>query len=188
MNSTRAGSARRPATWLWRALVWAVLLVLVIVLLGAVVVPRLAGATPYSILTGSMTPAYPPGTLVVVKPTDIQSLSTGDVITYQLRSGESTVVTHRIVSQGFTASGDQPSGRRGTPTTSPMQSRCEPCRSRASFWYSMPYVGRVNDYITGQERQLAMISSVSFLLLYAAYMFTSAALDRRRTAPRHVST
>jgi signal peptidase len=34
----------------------------------AVLVPRLGGATPYVVLTGSMEPRMPPGTLVVVKP------------------------------------------------------------------------------------------------------------------------
>ncbi len=38
----------------------------------------------------------------------------------------------------------------------------------------MPYLGYVNNAITGKERHITMIIVVSGLLLYAAYMFTSA--------------
>ncbi len=42
---------------------------LVVLVLGVVVVvPKVGGATAYTVLTGSMRPTMPPGTLVVVKP------------------------------------------------------------------------------------------------------------------------
>ena len=61
---------RAVLTFVGRTLAWLVILGAVAVLLVAVVVPRVAGATPYTVLTGSMAPAYPPGTLVVVRPVD----------------------------------------------------------------------------------------------------------------------
>ena len=50
--------ARRAGT----VLTAAVLVAAAAVLAVAVLVPRLAGATPYTVLTDSMRPAYPPGT------------------------------------------------------------------------------------------------------------------------------
>jgi len=83
-----------------RAVSWVVLLGATALVTLAVLVPRVAGATPYTVLTGSMSPAYPPGTLVVVRPVDLADVRVGDVVTYQLRSGEPAVATHRVVGVG----------------------------------------------------------------------------------------
>jgi predicted ribosomally synthesized peptide with SipW-like signal peptide len=50
--------------WLGRLVAGLVILAAVAALVVTVLVPRLTGATPYTIRTGSMTPALPPGTLV----------------------------------------------------------------------------------------------------------------------------
>ena len=47
----------------------------------------------------------PPGTLVVVRPTQIADIAAGDVLTYQIKSGDPTVVTHRVVQQGVDMTG-----------------------------------------------------------------------------------
>ena len=44
------------------------LTVLVAVALVMIVVPAVLGATPYTVLTASMEPSIPPGSLVVVRP------------------------------------------------------------------------------------------------------------------------
>ena len=89
---TLLGWCRRLAAWL---VVGASLAALVV----GVLLPRMAGATPYTVLTGSMTPNLPPGTLVVVRPVDAGTIGTDSVITYQLASGEPEVVTHRVVAR-----------------------------------------------------------------------------------------
>ncbi len=63
---------------------WLVILAVVAMLAVAVAIPRLGGGTPYTILTGSMEPNYPPGTLVVAKPAEPSDIRIGDVITFQL--------------------------------------------------------------------------------------------------------
>lgn len=188
MSSTVQIPGKGAVALLWRVLVWFVLLGLVLVMLAAVVVPRIAGATPYSILTGSMRPHYPPGTLVVIKPADMSSISTGDVITYQLKSGDPTVVTHRVVKQGFNATGDQFVRTQGDANNVADALPVQAVQIKGKLWYAVPYLGYVNNYVTSKERNIVMIASVSFLLLYAAYMFTSAARERWRTTPRHVSS
>ncbi len=56
---------------------------------------RLLGVQLYAVLSGSMEPEYPVGSLIYVVKTDPAELTQGDVITYYL-TGE-TVSTHRIV-------------------------------------------------------------------------------------------
>lgn len=52
------------------------------------------GFQVYTVLSGSMEPAYPVGSLIYVKETDVTQLSEGDVITFKLT--EKTTATHRI--------------------------------------------------------------------------------------------
>ncbi|MBE5781542.1 MAG: signal peptidase I [Clostridiales bacterium] len=56
---------------------------------------RLFGFQVYSVLSGSMEPNYPVGSLLYVKEVDPFELKVNDVITYAI--DEETVVTHRIV-------------------------------------------------------------------------------------------
>lgn len=179
MNRMHKARSGRPLAWLWRGGVWLVLTGLVLALLGAVALPRIAGATPYSILTGSMRPDYPPGTLVVMKPVDVSDIRTGDVITYQLKSGRSDVVTHRVVGQGFAATGERLFTTRGDANDVPDASAVRPVQIRGELWYALPYLGFVNEYIGRKERRIVTMTTASLLALYAAYMFTSAARERR---------
>lgn len=72
------------------------LLVAAVVLLAiALVGVRLFGLQVYTVLSGSMEPAYPVGALLYDKKVDPAQLRPGDVITFML--DEDTIVTHRIV-------------------------------------------------------------------------------------------
>lgn len=72
-----------------------VLVVLVVLLAVLLVGVRLVGFRVFTVLSGSMEPAYPTGSLIYVKETDPFTLKSGDVITFLL--DEDTVATHRIV-------------------------------------------------------------------------------------------
>lgn len=164
--------------WLGRVLAWLVILGICAVLLVAVLIPRFAGATPYAVLTGSMSPDMPPGTLVVVKPIDPMQIGVGDVITYQLESGVPTVVTHRVVAQGLNAEGQPVFQTQGDANDDPDRLWVMPVQVRGVKWYSVPYLGRVNNALNGSERQMAVYVVAALLLGYAAYLFVSAARDR----------
>lgn len=69
----------------------AVVVVLAIALVGA----RLVGLQVFTVLSGSMEPAYHVGSLIYVQKVDPFRLESGDVITFLL--DENTVATHRIV-------------------------------------------------------------------------------------------
>ncbi len=65
--------------------------------------PRL-GAYPMVVVSGSMAPAVPVGSLVIVSPVDPSGLAPGQIVTVRLSSGD--VLTHRLV-----AIEDRPDGR-----------------------------------------------------------------------------
>ena len=71
------------------------LAVLLLALAGVLIVPYLMGYTELAVLTGSMQPTLPVGTLIYVKETDPAQLEVGDVVTYRL-DGD-TMVTHRVI-------------------------------------------------------------------------------------------
>lgn len=57
-------------------------------------VPRFLGYEIYEIVSGSMEPAIPTGSLVLIKPEEPEQICPGDVIAFQ--SGDSVIV-HRVV-------------------------------------------------------------------------------------------
>lgn len=163
--------------WVGRVLAWMVILGIGSIVMIAVLIPRIAGATPYVVLTGSMRPAMPPGTLVVVKPVKGEDVAIGDVVTYQLKSGEPTVVTHRVVAMN-SFQGKPIFQTQGDANNAPDEKWVRQVQIRGVAWYAVPYLGYVTSAITGEQRRIALVVVVTFLLGYAGYMFVSAGRDR----------
>lgn len=91
---------------LWSAL--STLLVVVIVLLAvALVGVRLVGLTPYTVLSGSMEPAYHVGSLIYVKKTAPENISVGTPITFVVNE-DLLVATHRVVDIAVTDTRQEP--------------------------------------------------------------------------------
>jgi len=157
-----------------------------LVLVGALVIaiPAISGATPMTILTQSMEPTYPPGTLVIVKPIDASDIRIGDPVTYQLKSGEPEVVTHRVVAitttdgeLSFTTKGDNNSIADGVPV--------KPVQIRGTVWYSVPYIGYANTLVNGDNRAWIVPLIAVGLFGYAGYSIASGiaqTLRRKRRA------
>ena len=71
-------------------------LVAVVVLFAVLLVGvRLIGLQVFTVLSGSMEPAYGTGSLIYVKKVDPEDIKTGDVITFMLDAD--TVATHRVI-------------------------------------------------------------------------------------------
>ncbi len=68
---------------------------MVVLLAIALVGVRLVGIKTYAVVSGSMEPTYPTGSLLYVKSIDIKELKVGDAITFM--ADEDTVATHRII-------------------------------------------------------------------------------------------
>ncbi|MFE5338815.1 signal peptidase I [Isoptericola sp. NPDC056578] len=172
----RPGTVRRA---LGRALAGVVLLVAGGALLLVVVVPRLGGATPYGVATGSMRPALDVGTLVVARPADIESITTGQVVTYQLRSGDPTVVTHRVVGLGTTAGGERTLLTQGDANDVADAQPVRDVQVRGVLWYAVPQLGRVMGVGSPQQRQVITTAAAVGLLGYAGWLVAGEARERR---------
>lgn len=166
-------------------------LLALVVLLGvmAIVVPAVGGATPMTVLTGSMEPNLPPGTLVIIKPTDTQSIRVGDVITYRIKAGDAGVVTHRVTevtksaggASTFTTKGDNNPVADANPVAS--------TQVVGKLWYSIPWIGNVNSMV-GNNRAWLVPLVLAVVLLYAGFTATSgvAAWVKNRRSARKSTT
>lgn len=170
---------RPSASWVTQAAAWFVIIAAGSALAAAVLVPRVVGATPYTILTGSMRPSLPPGTLVVVKPQPADELQAGDVITYQLESGKPTVVTHRIMKTHTNLRGERFFTTQGDANNVADTKRVMPEQIRGKLLYAVPKLGFINNIISGSQRQVATYGVVTLLFGYAAFMIVGAFRDRR---------
>ncbi|TIC85743.1 signal peptidase I [Nocardioides sp. GY 10127] len=156
--------------FLGQVLAWLVLVAALATVSVAVVVPRLGGATPYTVLTGSMRPGMPPGTLVVVRPVEASTLRVGDVITYQLRSGEPEVVTHRIVAVGVNGQGKTVFRTQGDDNPDPDPAWVLPIQVVGERWYAVPRLGYLSNAFTTAQREAGVQVVAGLLLAYAALM------------------
>jgi len=167
-----------PGVWkaLWTGLCGGLLALVVLLALVAVVVPRAAGATPLTILTASMEPSLPPGTLIVVKPTPVEQIAVGDVVTYQMRPGRPDVVSHRVV--GVTLKSD---GTRTFTTKGDSNSAADPAvlpkQVRGVLWYSIPLLGYVSTLVVGGSASWLVPAAGLALLAYAAYLLVAGAIS-----------
>ena len=158
----------------------AVLLLVVLLAAAAIVIPRLAGAVPLTVLTSSMEPSLPPGTLIVVQPVDPDDLVIGDVVTYQIRSGASAVITHRIIGitsatatgRSFELKGDN----NGAPDADPVVD----AQIQGRLWYAVPLIGFVSSAVNGESRAWIVPIAAGLLLAYAPFMIVSGLLAARR--------
>ena len=70
------------------------ILIAVIVVFLPLTVPRLAGYEAYEVVSGSMEPEIPVGSVIYVKPAEPEEIEKEDIIAFQ--RGDS-VITHRVV-------------------------------------------------------------------------------------------
>lgn len=170
--------------WIGQIASWALLLSMLVLLTATVILPKVAGATPYTVLTGSMRPGLPPGSLVVTRPVAPEQLRTGNAITYQISSGEPEVVTHRIISVSTTLGGERLFTAQGDANPSPDYKPVKAGQIRGVVWYSLPLLGYVNTWLTGEQHIWAVGVTVVLLLGYAAFMLIAAVGESRKASAR----
>ncbi|MGC5614955.1 signal peptidase I [Georgenia sp. Z1491] len=159
-------------------------LVAILALLGAlVVVPRIMGWVPLTILTGSMEPTIPTGSQVVVEEVDgeadARELEVGDVITVMPYPNDPTLVTHRIVERhdssngvGFVTQGDANGAVDAWDVTA--------TQIRGEVRYHVPYAGYVATALDGGQKAAGAIVAAAALLTYAAVQVLGAVRGARR--------
>ena len=183
-HSAAVDDATGIGWWLRQTASWVLLLSMFSLLAVTVAVPRFTGSTPYTVLTGSMRPGMPPGSLVVSRPVRAAELKVGDAITYQLRSGEPEVVTHRITAVSKTFGGETLFATQGDANPIPDEKPVKAGQIRGVVWYTLPLLGYVNSWLTGEQHIWAVGVAVALLLGYSAFMCTAAVVESRRSKRR----
>jgi signal peptidase I len=158
----------------------ALLLAVVALALILIVVPKVAGATPLTVLTSSMEPLYPPGTLIYVLPVTPAEIRLGDVITYQIKSGDPAVISHRVIAINSPADGKRTFILKGDNNSDPDQAAVLPVQIRGRLWYSVPLLGWVNPALGGSKRSWIVDAVAVALFAYAAYMIISGIVSASR--------
>lgn len=179
-DTTSTDEHTGPIWWIRTIASSVLLLAMLAVLTVTILVPLVAGAERFTVLTGSMQPTYPPGTLIVVKPAEPDELRVGTPITYQLKTGEPAVVTHRIIATAQNTRGERTFVTRGDAGDTPDEKPVLVKQIRGKVWYSIPYLGYVNNWLTGQQRTWVVGTLVVGLFGYAVVMVAGSVRDSRR--------
>ena len=158
----------------------ALLIAVVMLALVLIVVPKVAGATPLTVLTASMEPLYPPGTLIYVLPVKPAQIRLGDVITYQIESGNPAVISHRVIAINSPADGKRTFILKGDNNSNPDQAAVLPVQIRGRLWYSVPLLGWVNSALNGSNRSWIVDLAAAALFAYAGYMIISGTVSAAR--------
>lgn len=114
---------------------------------AAVALSRPAGLTPYVVVSGSMEPALPTGSIAVVKSVDPDEISAGDVITYVppesiARPGGARTITHRVRSVVPGAAGRRRFVTQGDANTQPDPWYVNARQVVGKVVLTLPYAGR----------------------------------------------
>lgn len=169
--------ARSGLRWTGRTIMLVILAAVVGAVTVLMVLPRATHGAALTVLTGSMSPEIPVGSVVLVRPTDAANLRVGDVATYQAESGKEEFITHRIVDidpstepTSFTFKGD---ANRG-PDLDPVPAGA----IRGEVWFHVPYLGAIRDSLHGK----AGLSLLAMVLLggYAIVQGVGAVREIRR--------
>ena len=170
-----AKSWRRAVTWTARLLLCAVLGLIAAAVAVLIVIPRATHGAAMDVLTGSMSPKIPVGSIVIDRPVDPGTLHVGDVATYQATAGKADYVTHRIVKIDtsksptmFTFKGD---ANRG-PDMNPVPATAV----RGRVWFHVPYLGGIRDALHTKGG----LAAVAMLLLAGYALFQLVGVVRAR--------
>lgn len=103
-------------------LIATLIIVVIVIVCGALVVPKVFGYKMYGILSGSMEPKYPVGSLIYVEPVEPSEIQVGDVITFKMAAESDVVATHRVVAKNdetssFTTKGDNNQQQDSSPVS-----------------------------------------------------------------------
>lgn len=119
------------------------LVTLAIVAALLIAAPLLFGNQPMIVLSGSMEPAYPVGSITYYKQAPFEEIEIGDTITFGI--GESSLATHRVVDKDtnagtFTTKGDA----NDTQDANPVSYQQVKGKTAA---FAIPYAGFFVDFL-----------------------------------------
>lgn len=164
---------KNPVTAICSAL-GTLLLIIIVVACLPLTVPKVFGYEMYTVISGSMEPSIPTGSLVYIKDMEPQDVADGDVIAFYGGHDSNAIITHRVVKNRvvmgeFVTKGDANEKEDMNPIPyMNFLGRVE---------LSIPVVGELAQMLTSMEGKIAagtLIGEAVILQLLASL------LDRRR--------
>lgn len=144
--------------------------VAVIALIAALlVVPRVAGGSSLTVLTGSMEPTLAPGDVVAVRGVTPDQVCTeigvGDIVTYLPEPGNPALITHRVVGKTVGTFDDGTDCRLITQgdANSAADAPVSPEQVRGAFLYSLPALGWVRQWVSENLMMLGIVLGAGLL-------------------------
>lgn len=176
----------------WRTLINLVanlIVALAVLLAVALAGVRLVGLQVFTVLSGSMEPTCPVGSLVYVRPVDYRHLEEGDIITFLLDAD--TVVTHRIT-QVVPDEAEPDTLRyrtKGDANDAEDGSLVDYRNVIGTVVFTIPYLGYFADFIQNPPGSYAAASAgaVLLLLVFLPDLFFSADRDKEKRKAKHKS-
>ena len=160
MSEHAGHGGRRVAT-----VVSTILLVAAIGLAAVMVLPSLLGFERYVIISGSMEPTIPVGSIVYDEVVPVEDLEVGDIITFvpPPEFDISDPVTHRILSITITGEDSETPGQRIIRTKGDANEKADPWQmildqpEQARVKHQLPYIGYVYMALSKPWVQLLVI-------------------------------
>ncbi|MEG2353893.1 MAG: signal peptidase I [Clostridium sp.] len=136
-----------------------IVLVIMIIVAGVLLIPKLIGYETYTVLSGSMEPEFHVGSIVFVKSLTPDEISINEAISFKLSGQQGKIATHRVVEintedKYFITKGDA----NNFTDTNPVEFKDLIGRAE----YSIPVLGYISVYM--QTKQ-GMIIAVGVLVI-----------------------
>lgn len=158
---------------------WIIAGIFALIIVLTVLVPRIIGAEPFTVVSGSMEPTIPTGSVVVSKHVNPDTVAFRDVVTYQLNSGEPLTVTHRVVGVD-NIDGQTRFKTQGDANTSPDPESVRPEQIRGVVSYHVPFVGYLGQLVPMGARESLATGLGIALIAYAVIVLFRSFLDRKK--------
>jgi len=163
------------------------LLVVVGLAVAVIVMPWVTGSVALTVLTRSMEPTYPPGTLVIVQPVEPSDIAIGDAITYQIQPGVAEYITHRVIAISRTTGGEltftTKGDNNGVADADPVIAE----QVQGRVWYSLPWIGYLNNAVGGGGKTWLVIGLAVLLFAYAGWQFIGAIFGRKDKKAKQIA-
>jgi signal peptidase len=148
----------RTTTKILSTLLVSVVVLLAICLAGV----RLIGLTPYTVLSGSMEPAYHVGSIIYVMDIEPTELKVGDPVTFRL-SGN-TIATHRII-EVFNEGTSQLSFRTKGDANQIADGEIPASAVIGKPVFTIPYLGYISNFIQKPQGIICVVGTGTAVLL-----------------------
>ena len=157
------------------ARIWNVILTLLLIAAAALAIAfagvRLVGLTPFAVLSGSMEPQYPVGSLIYVKDADPASVQVGQAITFE--DGADRLVTHQVYDIDPEQRLFYTQGIANVNSAGEISHDAAPASWDALVGVPVaciPYLGYVNDWITHAPGIYIMVGLVAVIMAISIAM------------------